>query len=47
MTVAHGFDVQREPVGKGITARITLPGDSYRASSDAVPVATLRATYAA
>ena len=37
MTVAHGFEVQREPVGKGITARITLPGDCYGASSDAVP----------
>lgn len=25
MTVAHGFEVQREPVGKRITARIVLP----------------------
>ncbi|MFE9023884.1 ATP-binding protein [Streptomyces sp. NPDC007808] len=31
MAVAHGFEVQREPVGKRITVRIALPDDPLEA----------------
>ncbi|MFC8342415.1 ATP-binding protein [Streptomyces sp. NPDC057280] len=37
MAVAQGFTVQREPVGKRITARIALPDDPAGAPSGRLP----------